>query len=245
MTDEIVSKDSIAADYRKIWDTLSKIDVSKHVEKKNGLSYLSWTWAWGVLMEEYPHAEYSFSAPEVHPDGTVTIHCDIMIGHCHRSMWLPVMDYKNNAIKNPDARKISDTKMRTLVKCLAMFGLGHRIYAGEDINPPGEPEVVAKLTPEEINAITEESVPEPPKKKKVPPKDAQNDIPSEEGAAEVVGKLLEFANKFCADEAGLVGFWKENKKLIDILDSNYPKQYEALKQGFTQLKAKVGGNNNG
>jgi hypothetical protein len=158
-------------------------------------------------------------------------------------MWLPVMDYKNNAIKNPDARKISDTKMRTLVKCLAMFGLGHRIYAGEDINPPGEPEVVAHLTQEELNSLAEP--PEPKKKKPVATKQGPNDIPSEEGAAEVVTKLLEFANKFCADEAGLVGFWKENKKLIDILDSNYPKQYDVLKQGFTQLKAKVGGNTNG
>lgn len=243
MTDQTVSKDSIAADYAKIWETLSKIDVSRHVEKKNGLSYLSWAWAWGVLMEHYPHAEYSFSQPELHQDGTVTVHCDIMIGHCHRSMWLPVMDYKNNAIKNPDARKISDTKMRTLVKCLAMFGLGHRIYAGEDINPPGEPEVVTQLTQEELNSLAEP--PEPKKKKPVATKQGPNDIPSEEGAAEVVGKLLEFANKFCADEAGLVGFWKENKKLIDILDSNYPKQYEVLKQGFTQLKAKVGGNTNG
>lgn len=237
-----VDQSKIAEDYSKIWNVLSQIDVSKHVEKKNGLSYLSWAYAWGVLMEQFPHAEYSFSQPELHPDGTVTIHCDVMIGHCHRAMWLPVMDYKNNAIKNPDARKISDTKMRNLVKCLAMFGLGHRIYAGEDINPPGEPEVVSQLTPDEMSNISD---PEPPKKKKVPVKSGPNDIPSEEGAAEVVGKLLEFANKFCADEAGLVGFWKENKKLIDILDGNYPKQYEVLKQGFTQLKAKVGGNNNG
>ena len=239
---EQVDQSKIADDYSKIWNVLSKIDVSKHVEKKNGLSYLSWAYAWGVLMEEFPHAEYSFSQPELHPDGTVTIHCDVMIGHCHRAMWLPVMDYKNNAIKNPDARKISDTKMRCLVKCLAMYGLGWRIYAGEDVNPPGEPEVVAKLTAEELDSVSD---PEPPKKKKAPVKSGPNDIPSEEGAAEVVGKLLEFANKFCADEAGLIGFWKENKKLIDILDSNYPKQYEVLKQGFTQLKTKVGGNANG
>jgi len=93
-----------------------------------------------------------------------------------------------------------------------------------------------------MNAISD---PEPPKKKKVPTKSGANDIPSEEGAAEVVGKLLEFANMFCADEAGLIGFWKENKQLIDILDCNYPTQYDTLKQGFTQLKAKVRGNTNG
>ncbi len=228
--------------YEFIWNTLVQINVGKHVEKKNGLSYLSWAWAWGVLMEEFPQAQYAFMPPEIHPDGTVTVTCVVQIGECQRTMWLPVMDYKNNAIKNPDARKISDTKMRCLVKCLAMYGLGHAIYAGEDINPPGEPEVVVQLTNEELNALAE---PPEPKKKKVPAKQGLNDIPSEEGAAEVVGKLLEFANKFCADEAGLVGFWKENKKLIDILDSNYPKQYEELKKGFTQLKTKVGGNTNG
>ena len=51
---------------------------------------------------------------------------------------MPVMDHRNNAIANPDARKISDTKMRCLTKCLAMFGLGHYIYAGEDL-PEQEP----------------------------------------------------------------------------------------------------------
>ena len=225
------------AEYAAIWATLSKIDVSNHVEKKNGLSYLSWAWAWGVLMEHYPHAEYSFNETETHPDGTVTIHCKVEIGYASRSMWLPVMDYKNQSIKNPDARKISDTKMRCLVKCLAMFGLGHYIYAGEDTPLDDKP---AELTQEELAEAA------PPKvKKKVPTTQGPNDIPSEEGAAEVVVKLLEFANKFCTNENGLVGFWKENKKLIDILDSNYPKQYEDLKKGFTELKAKLGGNANG
>lgn len=225
----------MAAQYADIWKTLSKIDVSKHVEKKNGLSYLSWAWAWGVLMEHYPHAEYSFQKEEVHPDGTVTVHVDVMIGQCHRSMWLPVMDYKNNAIKNPDARKISDTKMRTLVKCLAMYGLGHRIYAGEDINPSVEPDGVEP----------KEETKEPAAKKKVPTKQGFTDIPTPEAAEEVVGKLMEFANKFCKDTGSLRNFWSENKKVIDILDSHYKEQYEVLKTGFTELKTKLEGVSNG
>lgn len=220
--------------YADIWNTLSKVDVSKHVEKKNGLSYLSWAWAWGVLMEHYPQAEYSFAGHELHPDGSVTVHCDIVIGKCHRSMWLPVMDYKNNAIKNPCARKISDTRMRCLVKCISMFGLGHAIYAGED--------VTAATTPDEplIDETPVKSV-----KKKVPTKQGFNDIPNEEGAAEVAGKLLEFANKFCSNTDSLRKFWSENKQVIDILDSNYPKQYEVLKTGFTELKSKLEGDKNG
>lgn len=211
--------------YSDIWKTLSKIDVSKYVEKKNGLSYLSWAYAWGVLMEHYPHAEYSFAQHEQHPDGTVTVHVDVMIGKCHRAMWLPVMDYKNAAIKNPDARKISDTRMRALVKCLAMYGLGWGLYAGEDISTEPDPK------------------PEPKPEPKATPKNKKADIPTEEGASEVVGKLLEFANQFCSDSKSLRGFWSENKQVIDLIDQHYPKQFEELKKGFTDLKAKLGGNN--
>jgi hypothetical protein len=208
--------------YAEIWTTLSKIDVSKHVEKKNGLSYLSWAWAWGVLMQNYPQAEYSFTNHEHHSDGTVTVHCDVMIGQCHREMWLPVMDHRNNAIKNPDARKISDTKMRCLVKTLAMFGLGFALYAGEDLP---EPEVEVK--------------PEP----KATPKNKKADIPNEAAAEEVVAKILEFATQMCSDPKGLRSFWSENKQVIDLIDQHYPKQFEQLKKGFTDLKSKFGGNN--
>ena len=43
-----------------IWAKLAAIDVSPHVEKRNGLSYLSWAWAWAELMKHYPGAEYEF-----------------------------------------------------------------------------------------------------------------------------------------------------------------------------------------
>jgi hypothetical protein len=48
-------------------------------------------------------------------------------------MHLPVMDNKNNAVKNPDSRKISDAMMRCLAKCIATFGIGLYVYAGEDV----------------------------------------------------------------------------------------------------------------
>lgn len=229
--------------YENIWQTLVKVDVSKHVEKKNGLTYLSWAWAWGVLMEHYPSATYEFDPHELHGDNTVTVHCTVRVGNCYRSMWLPVMDYKNNAIKNPDARKISDTRMRCLVKCISMFGLGHAIYAGEDIQ--AAPVQSDKEIQQSVAALDEgpliDEAPKVKPKKQVPTKQGPNDIPTEEGAAEIVGKLLEFAQKFCKDTNSLRQFWGENKQLIDILDSNYPKQYEALKTAFIELKSKYEG----
>lgn len=116
-----------------VFSKLSKIDVSKHVEKKGQLSYLSWAWAWGVLMEHYPDANYSFGENEIHADGSVTVHCSLTVDNIARAMWLPVMDNRNKSIQNPTSRDISDAKMRCLVKAIAMHGLGHYIYAGEDL----------------------------------------------------------------------------------------------------------------
>lgn len=140
------------AAYKEIWDRLSAVDVSKKVEKKMGLSYLSWAWAWGVLMQNYPDATYVFHDVITESDGSATVSVTVKIGECERMMWLPVMDHRNNAIPNPDSRKISDSKMRCLVKCLAMFGLGHYIYAGEDLPDDTKKDTLEKLPDEKPNA---------------------------------------------------------------------------------------------
>ena len=116
-----------------VWTTLSAIDVSKHIEKKGQLSYLSWAYAWGTLMKHYPDASYCYFEPNIAPDGSVEVEVELTIEGITRRMWLPVMDNRNNSIISPTSRQVSDTRMRCLVKCIAMFGLGHYIYAGEDL----------------------------------------------------------------------------------------------------------------
>lgn len=128
----------MSTDMKTIWGTLSRLDVSKHVEKKNGLSYLSWAWAWGTLMEHYPEATYEFPEALIHRDDTVTVFCTVTIGGLSRTMWLPVLDYRNKPIPNPSSFDYNTARMRCLVKCLAMFGLGHYIYAGEDVPQGGK-----------------------------------------------------------------------------------------------------------
>lgn len=129
---------------KEVWDTLSQVDVSAHIQKKMELSYLSWAWAWGELMKYYPESSYACGAPETFQDGTSEIWVTLAVRQgekeLSRQMWLPVMDHRNAAIKNPNARQVSDTRMRCLVKCIAMCGLGHYIYAGEDLpfSPPTE-----------------------------------------------------------------------------------------------------------
>jgi hypothetical protein len=128
-----------------IWDTLSQIDVSAHTERKQNLTYLSWAWAWGTMCKHFPNTSYYFTY-ETFPDGTVEYVCTVTVRHfgdehC-QTMWLPVMDHRNKAIQNPDAFARNSCKMRCLTKCLSMLGLGHYIYAGEDLPEGHEPEKI-------------------------------------------------------------------------------------------------------
>ena len=116
-----------------VWTTLSAIDVSKNIEKKGNLSYLSWAYAWGTLMKYYPDASYCYFEPNIDQNGTVEVEVELTVDGITRRMWLPVMDNRNKAVVNPTSRDVSDARMRCLVKCIAMFGLGHYIHAGEDL----------------------------------------------------------------------------------------------------------------
>lgn len=145
-----------------IWQTLSKINVEEHIEvikTKNGkeLRYLSWAWAWGTLMENYPDATYEFLEPETHANGSMTVYCQVTINKTTRLMWLPILDFAHNAITNPNAAQINKAKMRCLVKCLAMFGLGHYIYAGEDF-PDEKQELSNDVKQEAPKLITQPQV---------------------------------------------------------------------------------------
>ena len=127
-----------------VWDTLSAVDCSQKIEKKGKLSYLSWAWAWAEVKKLYPEANYSFEPPIFFGDGTCEVWCSVTIGEQTHKMWLPVMDNKNQSVANPNSRALSDTRMRCLVKGLAMHGLGHYIYAGEDLP---DMEATQKVTP--------------------------------------------------------------------------------------------------
>ena len=148
--------------YHQIWETLSKINVEEHTEKKGAVGgfqakYLSWSWAWTTLMENYPQAVFEFTQYELpdgsltdvltYADGTCQVECTMWIGDLKRTMWLSVMDHRHNAIPNPSSSQINTAKMRCLTKLIAFWGLGFYIYAGEDLPPSEEPSKKPKSKP--------------------------------------------------------------------------------------------------
>lgn len=130
------------------FNRLRAINVSQHVEKKGGLSYLSWAWAWDIFKQHCPDASYRVVK---HDDGLLYketpagVMCltEVTAGGETHEMWLPVMDSRNRALLpgNYSMFDVNKTIMRCLVKNLAMFGLGLYIYAGEDLpeDPQAEP----------------------------------------------------------------------------------------------------------
>lgn len=121
---------------------LLKINVNEHTEKKNGLTYLSWAWAWAEVLKIDPKAAWELylwgenggGMPACFlPDGSAMVGVHVTIKDDTKHCFLPVMDHRNKAIKSPDAFAINTAIMRCLAKAIAMHGLGLYIYAGEDL----------------------------------------------------------------------------------------------------------------
>jgi hypothetical protein len=124
---------------------LRKIDVSSKIEKKNGLSYLSWAWACDQLLQQDPMATWFYGQPVLFGE-TVMVFCTVNAFGKSMTAQLPVMDYRNKAIPNPDAFAVNTAMQRCLAKAIALHGIGLYIYAGEDLpQEDAEPVDASKL----------------------------------------------------------------------------------------------------
>ncbi len=141
---------------KSVFETLFEINVNEQVEKKNGLSYLSWAYAWGRVKRLYPNANYKVYENKngciYFTDGrTCWVKTGVIIEGLEHIEYLPVMDYKNKSIslENITSFDVNKAIQRSLTKALARHGLGLYIYAGEDL-----PEIeIEKITAKEANIL--------------------------------------------------------------------------------------------
>lgn len=145
------------------FEELNNVNVNDKTEKKNGLTYLSWSWAWGEIKKRHPSAYYTIYENEkgwnYFTDGrtawvktgvTITVFDDeaqteTILEHIE---YLPVMDFKNKSIpvEQITSTDVNKAIQRSLTKACARHGLGLYIYAGEDL-----PEEEAKQLQEVIS----------------------------------------------------------------------------------------------
>lgn len=119
---------------------LNDINVSEKVEKKNGLSYLSWAWAWGEVKKAHPTAQYKVyensDGWNYFTDGrTCWVKVSVTINDIEHIEYLPVMDVRNRSIpvESVTSFDVNKTIQRAITKACARHGLGLYIYAGEDL----------------------------------------------------------------------------------------------------------------
>lgn len=127
-TEQANSLDPIESHFKR----LRKINVNKKVETKGAFKYLSWSYAVDRLLREDPTATWSFSEPAAFGN-TLMVFCSVTAFGKTMNMQLPVMDSRNKAIANPDAFAVNKAMMRCLAKCIALFGIGLYLFAGEDL----------------------------------------------------------------------------------------------------------------
>jgi hypothetical protein len=114
------------------YSELRKINVNDYIERKNGLAYLSWSWAVDQLLQLDSTATWSYGEPRLFGD-TLMVFCTVEAFGKSRTAQLPVMDFRNKAIHNPDAFAVNTAMQRCLAKAISLHGLGMYIYAGEDL----------------------------------------------------------------------------------------------------------------
>ena len=114
------------------YSEIRKVNVNEHLEQKNGLNYLSWAWAVDQLLQLDSTATWSYGEP-VRFGETLMVFCTVEAFGKKMTAQLPVMDYRNKAITNPDAMSVNTAMQRCLAKAIALHGLGLYIYTGEDL----------------------------------------------------------------------------------------------------------------
>ena len=136
------------AENKSVYEVLSKLNVNDKVEKKNGLTYLSWAWAWGVLKEHFPTSTYTIYENKdgwnYFTDGkTAWVKTGVTVNGIEHIEYLPIMDFRNKSIPLEQVTSFDVNKaiQRSLTKAISRQGLGLYIYAGEDLPEDNSTEV--------------------------------------------------------------------------------------------------------
>jgi hypothetical protein len=154
------SQPGLLVERKELIARLLATNVNGHLEKKNGLSYLSWAWAWAEALKADADATYRVEMFDgkcfMDINGTAMVFVTVTMFKKPMTCQLPVMDYRNKAIPNPDAFAVNTAIMRCMTKALALHGLSLYIYAGEDLPEEGRSVVITPTQGAQDNIPMEE-----------------------------------------------------------------------------------------
>ncbi|UIK47416.1 DUF1071 domain-containing protein [Staphylococcus pettenkoferi] len=131
-----------------LFNELNSKDVNDHVEQKNGLTYLAWSYAheelkkidanYSIKIHDFPHPDIDrddyFVPYLVTPEGYF-VQVSVTVKNQTETEWLPVLDFRNKSLPKGKATTfdINKSQKRCFVKAAALHGLGLYIYSGEEV----------------------------------------------------------------------------------------------------------------
>ena len=238
---------------KSVWETLSAINVNDHTEKKQGLTYLSWAWAWGVLKKHYPSASFT---KHIQPDGTPVIKDENGSAYVQVTVTVegesvtelfPVLDYKNKSISHPDSFAVNTAMQRALAKAISYHGLGHYIYAGEDLPQDDAPQSASGARSGGSGSSRGSGAGAadggPQGQQDTP--DGIPDVRGPDGSKLATGTLETIAAVFsefvplCETQKDLEKLWVTNKEALQTLKEQAPDLHSGVRESFTKRKAQI------
>ena len=228
---------------------LLMINVNDKTEKKNGMTYLSWAWAWTEVLKADPAANFEV---KMFPDGTGIGMTPVMSVGDTAMVWvtctvfgkamtcqLPVLDFRNKPISHPNAMDVNTAIMRCLVKAIALHGLGLYIYSGEDM-PLEDTKVVTVTTPTatvEMTVAADAPIPAQVAAEgaSVAAVAAPKEDWTDDDAAKIGDTMMAFISVH-RDLPDLNSYWKKNQVVLDKLKASHPEIYAAVRNGFADYK---------
>jgi hypothetical protein len=127
------------------------------------LTYLPWAHAVRILLEHYPAATWKHhkfdefgetknKVPYMKTKLGYFVRVTVTVEGIDRTETLPVLDYRNKPIDEPDTFQVNTSGKRCLTKAIALHGLGLYIYAGEDVPPALQPDFTSEAADEQADA---------------------------------------------------------------------------------------------
>lgn len=233
-----------ATNIKQKYEHLLSIDVSEFTEKKNGLTYLSWSHAWSEALKIDPTASFHVESWTddagntrcwMDVNGTALVWVRVTMLGQSRTCMLPVMNSKNEPIsiegrkftdkygkertEKLDAFNVNTAIMRCMTKCLALFGLGLNVYAGEDLPMVSEDPEVKKVEPKKVEV----------------PKAEPEKLADMKLFADGVIQYVEV----CTTLSGLKSYWMKNENSINELKEKEPALFEQVRDVFTAKRKEM------
>ena len=203
---------------------LLKINVNDHTESKNGLTYLSWAWAWAEALKADPKVNFKVEmfdgSPLMPVGGTFMVWVTVTMFDKPVTCMLPVLDYRNKPVPTPNSFDVNTSIMRCLVKAIAMHGLGLYIYGGQD------------LPSDDVKA-------EEPEKKivKIETPTATAEVEVDTANMQLFAdSMIQFVG-ICENEDALKSYWKANHPQLETLKAFDKTLYTTVLARFTEAKA--------